>query len=92
MAFVDRTLTCRDCGQQFIWTAGEQEFYASKGLMHEPRRCPADRQRARSDRQSRREMHDIVCSNCGRTAQVPFAPRLDRPVYCSDCFDKVRSR
>src|SRR5437588_11526936 len=36
----DRTLTCRDCGQQFVFTAGEQEFYQSRGLMNDPSRCP----------------------------------------------------
>ncbi len=40
MSYVDKTLTCRDCGRQFAFTAGEQEFYASRGLMHEPGRCP----------------------------------------------------
>ena len=40
MAYADKTLTCRDCGRQFTFTAGEQEFYASRGLMHEPGRCP----------------------------------------------------
>ena len=43
MSFADKTLTCRDCGQEFIWTAGEQEFYASRGLQNPPSRCPADR-------------------------------------------------
>jgi hypothetical protein len=43
MAFQDKTLTCRDCGQQFIWTAGEQEFFASRGLQNPPSRCPEDR-------------------------------------------------
>src|SRR5437588_690684 len=43
VSFQDKTLTCRDCGQEFIWTAGEQEFYASRGLQNAPTRCPADR-------------------------------------------------
>src|SRR2546425_12875683 len=43
VSFQDKTLTCRDCGQEFIWTAGEQEFYASRGLQNPPSRCPADR-------------------------------------------------
>lgn len=92
VTFEDRMLTCRDCGQEFVWTAGEQEFYHQKGLLHVPRRCPTDRQRVRAERAAKREMHDIVCSNCGKPGQVPFAPRLDKPVYCSDCFDKVRAQ
>ncbi len=44
MAFADKTLTCRDCGNDFVFTAGEQEFYASKGFVNEPTRCPSCRQ------------------------------------------------
>ena len=40
MSFTDKTLTCRDCGSQFTFTAGEQEFYAQKGFDNEPTRCP----------------------------------------------------
>src|SRR2546426_12755871 len=43
MSFQDKPLTCRDCGQEFIWTAGEQEFYAARGLQNAPTRCPTDR-------------------------------------------------
>src|SRR4051794_41847729 len=50
MSYQDRTLTCADCGQQFTWTAGEQEFYAQRGLTNEPRRCP-DCRRARKSQQ-----------------------------------------
>ena len=38
-----------------------------------------------------REMFSVVCSECGKPAQVPFKPRGDRPVYCSDCFSNRRS-
>src|SRR6185312_6064722 len=33
-----------------------------------------------------REYFAVLCSSCGNQAQVPFKPRMDRPVYCSDCF------
>jgi CxxC-x17-CxxC domain-containing protein len=46
MSYADKTLTCRDCGNQFVFTAGEQEFYAQKGFANEPTRCP-DCRRAR---------------------------------------------
>lgn len=36
-----------------------------------------------------REMFDVVCSNCGKQTQVPFQPRGDRPVYCSDCYSQM---
>jgi CxxC-x17-CxxC domain-containing protein len=44
MSFADKVLTCRDCGNDFVFTAGEQEFYASKGFINEPTRCPSCRQ------------------------------------------------
>jgi CxxC-x17-CxxC domain-containing protein len=104
MSLADRTLTCADCGSSFVFTVGEQQFYQTKGLLNEPKRCPSCRSAAKIARQSgsyasspggyrpRREMHDVICAECGAETQVPFLPRNDRPVYCSDCFDKVRAR
>lgn len=93
MTFADRPLSCRDCRSAFVWTAGEQEFYQQKGLLHEPQRCPDCRQKAKAERAAQRalNMHDIVCSSCGQAGQVPFAPRTDRPVYCSACFETRRT-
>ena len=39
---------------------------------------------------AQREYFAVICSECGNQAQVPFQPRMDRPVYCSDCFRKVK--
>ena len=90
--YEDRTLTCRDCGEEFIFSAGEQAFYASKSLVNDPQRCPSCRAAAKRARNNEgpREFHAAVCGACGGQAVVPFAPRNDRPVYCSSCFDKVR--
>lgn len=94
MSFVDKMLSCRDCGREFTFSAGEQEFYASRGLMNEPRRCPECRSSRRTGEGARergaREMHEVQCSNCGKMAQVPFLPTGTRPVYCTDCFQTVR--
>lgn len=49
MAFQDKTLTCRDCGAEFVWTASEQEFYASKGFDNPPVRCPACRAKKKAE-------------------------------------------
>ena len=38
----------------------------------------------------RRQLHDIVCDDCGKKAQVPFKPRNDRPVFCKECYGKNR--
>jgi CxxC-x17-CxxC domain-containing protein len=97
--YADKTIRCRDCGMDFVFTAGEQKFYAEKGLMNEPQRCQSCRATAKQNRAlgissggGQREMHAAVCAECGGQALVPFLPRNDRPVYCSSCFDKVRAR
>ena len=94
MALVDKTLTCSDCGAQFIFTSGEQEFFASRGYTNEPKRCTecrgARRNQPRGDGYAQREMHPAVCAQCGVDTMVPFRPRGDRPVYCSDCFSVMR--
>ena len=91
--FQDRTLVCRDCGEAFVFSAGEQSFFASKGLQNDPQRCPSCRAAAKRARTvgGPREYHAAVCAMCGGQAIVPFAPRNDRPVYCSSCFDKVKA-
>jgi CxxC-x17-CxxC domain-containing protein len=91
--YVDKVLVCRDCSREFVFSAGEQEFYQSRGLQHEPRRCPDCRNsRRQQDGPSRpgRVMHDVICSNCGKLTQVPFVPTGSRPVYCQDCFQTAR--
>jgi CxxC-x17-CxxC domain-containing protein len=106
VSFVDKPLRCRECGREFMFTAGEQEFYQLKGLMNTPSRCPECRAARKAQRGSGydsqpaggagfgarapREMHTVVCAECGVETQVPFLPRGDRPVYCSTCFDRVR--
>jgi CxxC-x17-CxxC domain-containing protein len=94
MDFQDKTLVCRDCGERFVFTAGEQGFYLEKGLLNVPQRCPACRSNRRKERNGNsagREGATIVCASCGREAVVPFVPRLDRPVYCNDCFASQRT-
>ena len=84
--YEDKTLVCKDCGQEFSFTSGEQEFYESRGLENEPQRCKECRVARKSSARAGREMHVAVCASCGKEATVPFVPREDRPVYCSDCF------
>jgi CxxC-x17-CxxC domain-containing protein len=96
MSFVDRSLTCADCGTTFAFTAGEQEFHAQKGFTNDPGRCPECRATRRQQRDGggggggsyggSREMFSATCATCGKEARVPFQPRGDKPVYCSDCF------
>jgi len=105
---VDQTLRCRDCGVDFIWTEGEQDFFASRGLTNPPSRCPSCRAARRQSggggggggggfggsggggggyrSNGPRQMYEVPCAGCGGVARVPFQPRGDKPVYCSDCF------
>jgi len=96
MAFEDKTLVCRDCGAEFAFTAGEQEFYQSRGLENEPGRCPdcraARRQSRNGSSRGPREKTIVNCDSCGKEAEVPFQPRTGRPVYCDECFANVRNQ
>ncbi len=96
--YAEKTLTCRDCGQHFAFTASEQQFFAKRGFENQPSRCPecrAARRASGGERRDfgahgRREMVNVTCSGCGKPAQVPFTPTNGRPVYCSDCFASQR--
>jgi CxxC-x17-CxxC domain-containing protein len=137
VSFQDKTLTCVNCGTPFVFTAGEQAFYAERQFAHEPKRCGPCRQTRGSSRGGaggsyesgsygggsnygsggsygggsnygsggsysgggrsagyggggQRQTHVAVCSSCGGEARLPFVPRGDRPVYCSDCFGRQR--
>jgi CxxC-x17-CxxC domain-containing protein len=95
VAFQNQTITCKDCGTQFVWTAEEQEFYQQKGF-NPPLRCKDCRAKARANfnnggQGGQRQMYEITCSNCGNKDTVPFQPRGDRPVLCRDCFQKKRA-
>ena len=92
--YEDKILVCKECGNEFTFTAGEQEFYAERGFQNEPQRCKACRD-ARKNGGARsnggeRQMFDAVCAACGKACKVPFQPREDRPVYCSDCFARMK--
>ncbi len=50
---MDKKLICKDCGQEFLFTEGEQEFYKEKGFENEPVRCPECR-KARKQNNNRR--------------------------------------
>ena len=94
MALADKTLVCRDCGQEFTFTTGEQEFYMSRGLQNEPGRCPTCRAARKEERRGGygqpRQMYPVTCASCGAETTVPFEPREERPVYCKECYIKQR--
>ena len=97
MSFQDKSLQCADCGATFTFSADEQELFQSRGYTNEPKRCPECRQARKSERygnnssyRAPRQMFPATCAQCGKTTEVPFQPRGDKPVYCSDCYRKVR--
>ncbi len=91
MAYEDKTLVCRDCGKEFTWTAGEQEFFASKGFQNPPTRCPDDRRKFKEQKRAGQTMTQITCKNCGNKGEVPFTPRNPEDILCADCFAKTRA-
>ena len=80
----DEKLICEDCGAEFVFSTGEQEFYAEKGLVNKPKRCPDCRKNRRQ--KNRKKLYDVICSKCGCHTQVPFKPAQGKDVYCKDCF------
>ncbi len=98
MSFQDKSIQCSDCGATFTFTAGEQEFFGSKGYTNAPKRCPSCRRARKSERngnsgygyRAQREMFPAICDECGKDTEVPFEPSEGRPVYCSDCYSVVR--
>lgn len=97
--FEDKTLICKDCGKEFVFTAGEQQFYADHGFQNQPLRCKSCRD-ARKAKASggeapaprpARQFFTATCARCGGEARVPFEPQSDRPVYCSNCFAELRA-
>ena len=89
--YEDKTLICKDCGKEFVFTAGEQEFYAEKGFVNEPLRCKECRIARKNAARGEVVWHPIICANCGKEDKVKFEPRDDRPVYCSECFAKMQN-
>jgi len=98
MVFEDKSLQCSDCGITFTFDAEEQEFFQSKGYTNEPKRCPSCREARKAERyensgsgyRPQRRMFPAVCAECGKDTEVPFEPREGRPVYCRECYAKVR--
>jgi CxxC-x17-CxxC domain-containing protein len=101
MSYTDKEITCSDCGTVFTFSAAEQEQFASRGYTNEPKRCATCRAArkqntsgsgsysSRSGGTTPRQMFPAKCATCGKDTQVPFEPRGDRPVYCSDCYRKT---
>ena len=99
--FEDTPLTCIDCADQFIWTAGEQTFFRDKALLNPPKRCK-ECKKAKNRRLEAVELSRITgkkqrievkaeCARCKEVTTVPFYPSQGRPVYCRKCFVEMNS-
>lgn len=91
--YEDKVLVCKDCGKEFTFSAGEQEFFAEKGFNNEPQRCKSCRiaRKNGNSTQSTVELFEATCSKCGGVAKVRFQPKDGRPVYCNSCFAKMKN-
>ncbi len=93
--FTDQEIGCVDCSEDFVWTAGEQEFFRDKGLKHAPKRCKVCK-KAKNERidaimnaeaAGKRKIEvSVVCDVCSAETTVPFYPSQGRPVLCRSCF------
>ncbi|MBI2847295.1 MAG: zinc-ribbon domain containing protein [Chloroflexi bacterium] len=99
MSFQDKSIQCSDCGTTFTFSAEEQELFQSRGYTNEPKRCLSCRQARKAERygdsgsssyRPQRQMFPAKCAQCGKDTEVPFEPRGGKPVYCIDCYRKVR--
>lgn len=93
MTFSDKGIVCADCSEEFMFSAAEQELFATRGFTNEPKRCLPCRQKRRSDRgesMPQRQMFPAVCARCETETEVPFEPRDGRPVYCRECYNQMR--
>lgn len=89
--FVDKEIICKECGTAFVWTASEQEFFASKGLVNMPSRCPICRKKA-DVKHDYTKTYDIECRLCHKKAKSPFDPADPKNVLCQECFEKTNAQ
>lgn len=85
--FSDQVLNCKDCGDKFIWTEGEQQFFYDKGLKNVPKRCKECAETYKAKLREKHPMQWIKCKKCRKKAEVPFEPK-SADILCEDCFRK----
>jgi len=101
MDFIDKILKCSDCGNDFVFTAGEQLFFHDKHFKNQPKRCKTCKSKrvavlsappvmGNAHHFSRVETR-ATCSQCGKDTTVPFRPTQGRPIFCRECFTQKRN-
>lgn len=81
----DKTFYCKDCGDKFIWTAGEQKFFIERGLQNLPKRCKICAAKNKEKIRQKHPLWWIKCQKCGKKNEVPFEAESD-DVLCQDCL------
>ncbi len=81
----DKLLMCVDCGDKFLWTAGEQKFFIDKGLQNIPKRCKPCAAAYKAKLREKHPMWWIQCRRCKIKTEVPFEPRSES-ILCEECF------
>jgi|SRR5471032_643864 CxxC-x17-CxxC domain-containing protein len=94
MEFQDKVLKCVDCGEDFVFTAGEQQFFHDKQFTNLPKRCKACKVKrtpsAKAPNHFTKNETRAVCSGCGKETTLPFRPTQGRPVFCRECFGQQK--
>ena len=67
--YEDKTLVCKECGNEFVFSAGEQEFYAEKGFVNEPQRCKACRSARKNAGKAERVVYTAAVRQRSRLSQ-----------------------
>ena len=96
MSLTDKSILCTDCGATFTFTAGEQEFFASKGFTNDPKRCPRCRQ---AKKRQRSDSHgaiataapDLVGNNTSLALSI-YMGRGTWPMYVTQRVNRRRSK
>ncbi|MDP3786046.1 MAG: zinc-ribbon domain containing protein [Candidatus Omnitrophota bacterium] len=95
MSFQDKRLICKQCSQEFIFAASEQEFYLQKNLQYEPKRCKSCRplkkiNQSAGNSNNPMQLFNVICAKCDKKAQIPFKPISGRPLYCRLCYQQIK--
>jgi CxxC-x17-CxxC domain-containing protein len=92
--FEDKNLTCRDCGNTFVFSISEQQFFSERALVNEPKRCSNCRIVSRNRRKAADGQPSTIgetqCAQCGVMTKVPFEPKGHKPVFCLPCYQGMK--
>lgn len=83
----DKYLICQDCGNKFLWTAGEQKFFLDKGLQNIPKRCKVCVQQYKEKLHSKHPVWPVKCTKCGKKSEVSFDP-MTEDILCEKCYNQ----